>query len=49
MGPSSENSYPNYGLGDFKESIGCKVSMKYSFSKGYKNSQGSMKIENKQV
>lgn len=38
MGPSSENSFPNYGLGDFKESIGCKVSIKYSFCKEYKNS-----------
>lgn len=31
VGPSTENSSPNYGLCDFKESIGCEISPKYSF------------------
>lgn len=30
---STENSVPNYGLCDFKESIGCKRSLKYTFIK----------------
>lgn len=30
VGPSTENSIPNYGLCDFKESIGCSVSQKIS-------------------
>lgn len=33
IGPSTENSIPNYGLGEFKESIGCTIQPKYSFSK----------------
>jgi hypothetical protein len=33
IGISTENSIPNYGLCEFKESIGCAVSLKYSFSK----------------
>ena len=33
IGPSSENSVPNYGLCDFKESLGCDVSTKISFFK----------------
>jgi hypothetical protein len=28
IGPSSENSLPNYGLCEFKESIGCSISPK---------------------
>ncbi len=32
LGPSTENSLPNYGLCEFKESIGCTVSTKFSFS-----------------
>jgi hypothetical protein len=32
IGPSTENSIPNLGLCDFKESIGCDVSTKLSFS-----------------
>lgn len=32
IGPSSEEGVPNYGLADFKESIGCTVSNKYTFS-----------------
>jgi hypothetical protein len=36
IGPSSENSVPNYGLCDFKESIGCDVSIKYSLMKDLK-------------
>ena len=31
IGPSTENGIPNYGLCEFKESIGCSVTMKYSF------------------
>lgn len=31
IGPSTENSLPNYGLCDFKESIGCEISPKYTF------------------
>lgn len=33
IGPSTEEGAPNYGLCDFKESIGCEVSMKYSYCK----------------
>ena len=33
IGPSSENSIPNYGLCEFKESIGCKIIPKYTFEK----------------
>lgn len=33
VGPSTENSLPNYGLGEFKESIGCFIQPKYSFFK----------------
>lgn len=33
IGISTENSIPNYGLCEFKESIGCSISLKYSFSK----------------
>ena len=33
IGPSTENGLPNYGLCDFKESIGCKVDEKYTFIK----------------
>ncbi len=32
---STEDSVPNYGLCDFKESTGCKRSLKYSFCKKY--------------
>ncbi len=32
IGPSTENSQPNYGLCDFKESIGCDVQTKTSWS-----------------
>lgn len=32
IGPSTENSIPNFGLCDFKQSIGCKTNSKYSFS-----------------
>ncbi len=32
VGPSTEHSNPNYGLCDFKESIGCAVSSKYTWS-----------------
>jgi len=35
IGPSSENSIPNHGLADFKESIGCRVHLKYTLSKEY--------------
>ena len=33
IGPSTENSIPNYGLCDFKESIGCRRSLKYTMAK----------------
>ena len=33
IGPSTEEGIPNYGLCDFKESIGCETSMKYSYYK----------------
>jgi lipid II:glycine glycyltransferase (peptidoglycan interpeptide bridge formation enzyme) len=33
IGISTENSNPNYGLCEFKESIGCASSPKYTFSK----------------
>ena len=33
IGPSTENGMPNYGLCDFKESIGCEVDTKYTFVK----------------
>ena len=33
IGPSTENSIPNYGLCDFKESIGCERSLKFSLQK----------------
>lgn len=33
IGPSSENSMPNYGLCEFKESIGCQISPKHQFRK----------------
>lgn len=35
IGPSSENSIPNLGLADFKESIGCDVTMKFSVKKTF--------------
>ena len=35
IGISTENSIPNYGLCEFKESIGCSLSLKYSFSKSF--------------
>ncbi len=34
IGPSTENSIPNYGLCEFKESIGCDIAIKTEF---YKN------------
>lgn len=33
LGPSTENSAPNYGLAEFKESIGCMINPKYTFTK----------------
>ena len=30
VGPSTENSMPNYGLCEFKESVGCKIDPKYT-------------------
>lgn len=33
IGPSTENSIPNYGLCSFKESIGCDTTLKFSFKK----------------
>lgn len=31
IGPSSEDGIPDYGLTDFKESVGCRMSLKYHF------------------
>ena len=36
IGPSTEDSLPNYGLCDFKESIGCEVGAKYTYVKKVK-------------
>lgn len=33
IGPSTENSVPNFGLCEFKESIGCDITTKVSFVK----------------
>ena len=33
VGPSTEDSLPNYGLCEFKESIGCDISQKYTYIK----------------
>ena len=33
IGPSTENSIPNYGLCEFKEGIGCDISLKTEFHK----------------
>ncbi len=33
IGPSTESGIPNFGLCEFKESIGCKISTKLSFFK----------------
>lgn len=33
IGPSTEEGVPNYGLCDFKESIGCEVSIKMTYMK----------------
>ena len=33
IGPSTESSIPNYGLCEFKESIGCEINQKFTFSK----------------
>ncbi len=35
IGTASEDSLPNFGLCDFKESIGCERSIKFSFLKEY--------------
>lgn len=31
IGPSTEDGIPNYGLCEFKENIGCEVTLKYKF------------------
>lgn len=35
IGPSTENGVPNYGLCDFKRSIGCEVSAKFVMEKKF--------------
>ena len=35
IGPSTEDGIPNYGLCEFKESIGCDISLKYTFTKDF--------------
>jgi hypothetical protein len=37
IGPSTEDGVPNYGLCDFKQSIGCGVSAKLTLTKEYGN------------
>ena len=37
IGPSSEDGIPNFGLCDFKQNIGCDISLKYSFNKKFIN------------
>ena len=37
VGPSSEAGEPNYGLCDFKASIGCDITAKFTFGKRYRN------------
>lgn len=37
IGPSTEFGVPNYGLCDFKESIGCRIDVKYTFVKQIRN------------
>jgi hypothetical protein len=34
IGPSTENSIPNIGLCEFKESIGCDINIKFTLTKG---------------
>jgi len=41
IGPSTENSIPNYGLCNFKESIGCQRSLKYTLEKVITNSEAT--------
>lgn len=36
IGPSTEEGIPNYGLCDFKESVGCEVSSKITYVKNIK-------------
>lgn len=33
IGPSTEEGLPNYGLCEFKENIGCSITLKYCFTK----------------
>jgi len=33
IGPSTEDSIPNYGLCEFKESIGCDINIKTEYFK----------------
>ena len=35
IGPSTENSIPNHGLCEYKESIGCDISSKMTFTKNF--------------
>ncbi len=35
IGPASDEGIPNYGLCDFKKSIGCETSNKFTFEKKY--------------
>lgn len=36
IGPATENSVPNYGLCEFKESIGCSLLPKFTFKKKFR-------------
>jgi hypothetical protein len=35
VGPSSEKGFPDYGLVDFKESLGCRISIKHRLDKAF--------------
>jgi len=37
IGPSTENSIPNFGLCEFKESVGCEITNKLTFQYTIKN------------
>lgn len=37
IGPSTDDSVPNYGLCEFKEGIGCSISSKWTFVKALKS------------
>lgn len=44
IGPSTENSVPNYGLCEFKESIGCDILIKTEFTKKFDYSASGLQL-----